>query len=161
MFITNKYWYQARSVLVFLSSLLKVIVLSCILKWFQLETRFCQFWAWGLAYLALISNQLPLANRRQVNIHLGPVVQKPDNIIHRISHYPAQLTYSPVWCFWRDFCTGQWFLYFSRSFYVRFVQLNRLFLTYFIYWIAAYPVGNAIRPLNNWGLYVLSNSSLL
>ena len=30
--------------------------------------------------------------------------------------------------------------------------LNRVFVTYFMYWIAAaYPVENAIHPMNNWG----------
>ena len=36
------------------------------------------------------------------------------------------------------------------SFFIRFIWLYRVFLTYFIYWIAAYPVYNAIHPLNKW-----------
>ena len=36
------------------------------------------------------------------------------------------------------------------SFCIRFIWLYRVFPTYFIHWIAAYPEINAIHPLNNW-----------
>ena len=35
------------------------------------------------------------------------------------------------------------------SFSITFLCLYRVFASYFIYWIAAYPVDNAIYPLNN------------
>ena len=37
-------------------------------------------------------------------------------------------------------------------FRIRFIWLYQVFPTYFIYWIAAYPVANIIHPLNNRGL---------
>ena len=39
---------------------------------------------------------------------LAPVVHKPDNFIHWISHHPPQQRYS-VSCFWWDLSTGQLF----------------------------------------------------
>ena len=85
---------------------------------------------------------------------LAPVVRNPDNFIHWISHYPALSTYS-VWGFWRDFCKGQWFIdshIILPSYCIRFIWLNQVFPTYFIYWTAAYPVDSATHPLSNCGL---------
>ena len=81
-----------------------------------------------------------------------PVVRKLDNFIHQISLCPAQTTFfNSVWFFWRDFCIVQCSTHFYLHFWKRFIWLYHVFPSHFIYWIAAYPVDNAIRPLNNWG----------
>ena len=45
-----------------------------------------------------------------------------------------------------------------RSFCIIFIWLQQVFSTYFIHWMVAYPVDNAIHPLNNWDLIKATRS---
>ena len=48
---------------------------------------------------------------------------------------------------------GQWFIYFYLAFVSdSYGYIYQVSPTYFIKWIATYPVDNAIHHLNNWGL---------
>ena len=87
----------------------------------------------------------------------APVVQNQDNFIHWISHYPVQPTLFRMMLLAR-FLHKPTILIHLSSCYIRFMWLYQVFPTYFIFWIAAYPLDNAIHPLDNWGQIAKSNS---
>ena len=90
-----------------------------------------------------VSQTKPISVTNYFLLDLAPVVQRADNFIQRISHYPAVQMYSKQ-RFWKVFHITPC----ASTLYTNYRAIGE-FLHTFICRIATYPVDKIIRSLNN------------